>query len=132
MKLPKTILDKLIPEAIALIRITYIDSANINNPIIISSTEKGYANAFGANMVMNSPLMAAILLENNEKASKVYSLLLEVLKKQNPTILAPNLSTYLESLNGIINSKIRTDLALASVALKMALRTFPSPKNAEI
>lgn len=133
MRLPKNILDARITDALLLIKSKQKNS-NISNPIKIEKIKKSYANAFGANMVISSPLMACILLNKNNDKSKnedniiLDSLLFELLKKQNNTITSKNLIdhvSYLNESNKRISFKDRMDLAIASVALKIALRTFP-------
>lgn len=124
MRIPKKVLDQRIPEAINLIK-NDLDPNRLNTPIIFSSTDKGHISSFGANMVLSSPLMAAILLKNNQK-KHLSEWLLQLLTIQNPTISQPDLVAYLSSVT--LNSKTRMDLAICAVALKMALRTFPQEK----
>jgi len=121
MRIPKKTLDERIPQAINLIRNSFPGGPNM--VIKISKTDKGHSNAFGANMVMSSPLMAAILLKKN--AVNVYQIFGELFKIQIASTSTIDLIDYLTGLAGNVSSKVRMDLAVTTVALKMALRTFP-------
>lgn len=121
MRIPKKVLDERIPQAINLIK-TELDPLHTNEPIHFSGTDKGHISSFGANLVLSSPLVAAILLKKNQE-KHLSQWLLELLKIQNPTISQPDLVEYLASAT--LNSKTQMDLAICAVALKMALRTFP-------
>ena len=125
MRIPKKVLDERIPQAINLIK-SELDPDHANIAIRFSSTDKGHISSFGANMVLSSPLMAAILLKSNQK-KHLSEWLLHLLKIQNPAISQTDLIAYLSSAT--LNSKTRMDLAICAVALKMALRTFPELAN---
>jgi hypothetical protein len=132
-KLNKHRLDKLIPMAIEVIKDREISIPNENGKV--NNTFHGYMASFGADMVLTSPLAAAIFFEDKSGAKESRDLvpkaILKLLSKEKPNEVKPQreekLSAYLirHAQDGKLPKALIDDLVAAAVALKMALRTFP-------
>lgn len=129
-KLNKQRLDKMIPMAIEVIKTVGIPKqGRVNN------TFHGYMASFGADMVLTSPLAAAIFFEDKSGAKESRELvpkaILRLLSMEKPTEVRlqgdEKLSAYLirHAQEGKLPKTLVDDLVAAAVALKMALRTFP-------
>lgn len=130
-KVNKQRLDKLIPMAIKV-----IEDVKIAQGGKVNKTFHGYMASFGANMALTSPLAAAIFFEDNDKSKESRDLvpkaILSLLQREKLYEIIPEdkgkLSNFLirHANGGAVPKVLINELVAASVALKMALRTFPT------
>lgn len=121
--------ENLIPEAIQVIAEVEIPT---ENSLTVDKEFKGYFASFGASIVQSGLLPATIFFENEDsdaqaKREKVPLAILYLLKKKNgndPALkAAKRLSEYILKAQKSY-SKLLKEVSQASVALKIALRTY--------
>jgi hypothetical protein len=129
--IPKRRLDTLIPLAI-----NVINELGIKKDGSISKTYHGYFSSFGADMITTSPLAAAIFCEDKtekesaakEDRSKVALGIYRLMQAEGRAATGKDgkskLSEFLLSFKGSIPQQTVMDMMAASIALKIALRTF--------
>lgn len=132
---PKKRLDQLIPLAMKLLADGTICLVEDNR---ISGTYHGYVSSFGAMMAMSSPLAAALMFEDKtsgkdrntkEDSSAVPHAVLELMKADKRSAahgsVLTELSEYVRPLGASLSRRHKQDLAVACVALKLAVRSYP-------
>lgn len=129
----KSEIDKLIPKAIeTLLELNFPDKQGK-----ISSTYHGYFSSFGADMICSTPLAAAIFAEESTKKEEGMTSGTKEDKKLIPKAILrlvseeyfngnKKLSDYIidNSQRGKVSPDILDPILNATIALKMAIRTF--------
>jgi CRISPR-associated protein Cmr5 len=139
--IPKNRIDRLVPMAIKKIEefgIARQEERNgkaaapgVDSKLVVPKPYHGYISSFGASMVQSSPLAAAIFFEDNsgsqEDRSKLPRAILSLICWENDKdALDKKLSDYImeKMVGGHIPNSVTRDILAASIALKIALRTF--------
>ena len=115
--------EKLIPNAISAVK------EHIAPDDIVKSAYKGYISSLGAGIIQSGLLPTLAMYKGNAGSDKkkaetgdLLQAILSVIKTSNNDIIEDDLFNY--ALNAVDKNKVKKEIMDASIAIKLAIRTF--------